>query len=310
MPEARAGALAERASRAIERQDWLAPTEEALQRGIAAAFRAGGAVGQRIKDVLHGTWLGHPLHPVLTDVPIGAWSTAVVIDLLDRAPRARWGVRRGLQQRADDAIAVGIAGAAGAALAGMTDWQHTSGPARRTGLVHAALNTLALTLYVSSLAQRRRGRRAAGRRLAYAGYGILLASAYLGGRLVYHHRVGVDRADRDARPLAFARAVRDVDLAEGQPRRVEVDGIRVLLVRRGGQVYALGEVCGHMAGPLADGELVDDSIVCPWHGSRFALEDGRVLNGPATMPQPCFETRLRDGWIEIRAAPDVRDAAA
>jgi nitrite reductase/ring-hydroxylating ferredoxin subunit len=301
--------LGERAARAIDRQDWLAPVEDTLQGAIGAAFRAGGAVGQRVKDFLHGTWLGHPLHPVLTDVPIGAWTTALVFDVLDRSRRHGWWTRRALQRRADDAITVGVVGAVGAALAGITDWQHTGGGARRTGLAHAALNTVALACYGGSLALRARGARAEGRSLAYAGYAVLLASAYLGGRLVYHHRVGVDHAERDAAPAEFARALRDTELPEGQHRRVEVAGVAVLLVRRAGRVHALGERCSHMGGPLAEGEVWDDSVVCPWHGSRFALEDGRVLGGPATMPQPCFETRVRNGWIEVRRAADAFAAA-
>jgi nitrite reductase/ring-hydroxylating ferredoxin subunit len=84
----------------------------------------------------------------------------------------------------------------------------------------------------------------------------------------------------------------------------------VVLVRRRGRIHALGERCAHFGGPLADGEVRDDAIVCPWHGSRFSLEDGRVLDGPATMPQPCFETRVRDGFVEIRRRPESGLAAA
>jgi nitrite reductase/ring-hydroxylating ferredoxin subunit len=205
-------------------------------------------------------------------------------------------------------VAIGIGGAAVAALAGLTDWQHVDGPPRRTGLAHAALNTVALGLYSGSLLLRRRGARDAGRALAGAGFGVLIAAAYLGGRLVYHDRVGVDHAERDG-PEGFTRAVREAELAEGQPRRAEVDGVRVVLVRRQGRVHALGERCAHLGGPLAEGEVREDSIVCPWHGSRFALEDGRVLDGPATLPQPCFETRLRDGYVEVRRLGREQHAA-
>jgi len=299
--------VTERAVQAIERQQWLAPAEDRLQRAVGAAFASGGAVGQRVKDFLHGTWLGHPLHPVLTDVPVGAWTVAAVLDVAEAAGNGRsWAPPA---RRADQAIAVGVVGAVAAAVAGMTDWQHTAGSPRRTGLVHAVLNSVALGMYAGSLALRRRGRRPAGRGLALAGFGVMLASAYLGGRLVYHDRIGVDHAERDAGPDKFTRALPAGDLADGRPRRVEVSGVRVVLVRRGGRVDALGEVCTHLGGPLAEGTVEGGALACPWHGSTFALEDGRVLCGPATMPQPRFEARVRDGYVEVRRAPEAALAA-
>jgi len=308
MSDARLTGLAESAARGIERQEWMAPVEDALQRAVAAAFKAGGNAGRAVKNFLHGTWLGHPLHPALTDVPLGAWTTALVFDTLDAGSRG-WPWQTAARRRADDAILVGIVGAVGAALAGLTDWQHTNGTARRTGLAHAALNTVALGLYTGSLVVRRRGSRGAGRSLAVAGFGMVMASAWLGGRLVYRERVGVDHAQREE-PEGFLRALRESELREGQPVRAEIDGLRVVLVKRNGRVYAIGERCSHLGGPLAEGEMRDDSIVCPWHGSRFALADGRVLDGPATMPQPCFETRIRDGFVEVRRRPEAGLAAA
>ena len=308
MSDARLSGLAESAARGIERQEWMAPVEDALQRAVAAAFKAGGNAGRAVKNFLHGTWLGHPLHPALTDVPLGAWTTALVFDTLDAGSRG-WPWQTAARRRADDAILVGIVGAVGAALAGLTDWQHTDGKARRTGLAHAALNTAALGLYTTSLVARRRGSRGAGRSLAVAGFGMVMASAWLGGRLVYRERVGVDHAQREE-PEGFLRALRESELREGQPVRAEINGLRVVLIKRNGRVYAIGERCSHLGGPLAEGEVRDDSIVCPWHGSRFALADGRVLDGPATMPQPCFETRVRDGFVEVRRRPETGLAAA
>jgi nitrite reductase/ring-hydroxylating ferredoxin subunit/uncharacterized membrane protein len=308
MSDARLAGLAESAVDVIERQQWLGPFEERLQQAVSTAFRAGGAAGQAVKNFLHGTWLGHPLHPVITDVPVGAWTTALVFDTLDAGSRG-WPWQSAARRRADDAILVGIVGAIGAAMAGLTDWQHTDGTARRTGFAHAALNTVALGLYTGSLVMRRRGARGAGRSLAGAGFGVLMASAYLGGRLVYRERVGVDHAQRDA-PTGFARAVREADLHEGRPVRADVDGVRVVLVRRDTRVFAMGERCSHLGGPLAEGEVRDGAIQCPWHGSRFALEDGHVVDGPATMPQPCFETRVREGFVEVRRRAEAGLAAA
>jgi nitrite reductase/ring-hydroxylating ferredoxin subunit len=175
--------------------------------------------------------------------------------------------------------------------------------------VHALLNSAALGLYVGSLALRRRGRRPAGRGLALAGFGVVLASAYLGGRLVYHDRVGVDHAERDAGAEGFTRALPEGDLAEGVPKRAEVGGVRVVLVRRGAHIFALGDVCSHLGGPLSEGTVEKGAITCPWHDSTFALEDGRVLCGPATMPQPRLEARVRNGYVEVRRLPEAALAA-
>jgi nitrite reductase/ring-hydroxylating ferredoxin subunit/uncharacterized membrane protein len=301
--DTRPSSLVERAAETIERNDRLRPFEDALQRAIAAVYDAGGAAGGTVKNALHGTWLGHPLHAVLTDVPVGAWTVALVLDGLDaRAGNRRW------RQAADGAVGIGIAGAVASALAGLTDWQHTDGAPRRSGLVHAALNTVALGLYTTSLLLRRRGARRAGRGLARAGFGVLVGAAYLGGRLVYHHRVGVDHAQREATD-GFVRALPESELPEGEPRRATVGSVRLVLVRRADRIHALGEACSHQGGPLAEGEVRGTSLVCPWHGSRFALDDGRVLDGPATMPQPCFETRVRHGWVEVRGPLERRRAA-
>ncbi len=287
----------------LARQEWLSPIEDAAQRGVAAAFQAGGAGGRLVKNILHGTWLGHPLHPALVHVPLGAWTTALVFDTLDERRGSRW------QRPADTAIAVGVAGAAGAALSGLADWQHVDGPPRRTGVAHAALNTLALGLYVGSLLLRRRGARGAGRVLSGVGFGVVAAAGYLGARLVYHDRLGVDHAQREG-PDSFTRAAREAEVLEGQPRRAEVDGVRVVLVRRDGRIHALGETCSHLGGPLAEGQVDGDAIVCPWHGSRFSLQDGRVLDGPATLPQPCFETRVSEGYVEVRRGCQAGRTAA
>ena len=291
-----------RAVNALERQEWLQPVEEKLQRFVGAAL---SAAGRRVRNLLHGTWLGHALHPVLTDVPIGAWTMALVCDLLDaRRPRRRvfgWTARRPYARTADRAIVVGLVGAGAAAVTGMADWSHTSGRSRRTGLVHALMNTAALGLWAASLMARRRGARGAGRTLASLGYGALLASAYLGGTLVYRYRLGVDHSDRPTDTTL--EAYFDVhDLPEGARRRVEIKGIPVVLVRHGGRVYTIGERCSHMGGPLSEGAFEDGTVVCPWHGSRFALADGRVIDGPATMNQPCFEVREASGRVVVRRA--------
>lgn len=299
------GGLAERALAAVEGRSWVETVSDRLQQGIAAAFRAAGPAGRKIKNALHGTWLGHPLHPVLTDVPLGAWTAALVLDTVDAQQNGhRWNRHGGLGRGADAAITIGLVGAAGAAVTGLTDWQHTSGAPRTSGLVHGLLNTAATALYGASLLARARGARGAGRSLSLAGYVVASAAAYLGGDLVYRRRIGVDHApsvdDRWQPPREWTDVAAESQLAEGRSYRIEVGGEPVMLVRRAGRICALAETCSHLGGPLGEGTLDGDTVVCPWHGSRFSLEDGRVIDGPATHAQPSLEARARAGRVEIR----------
>jgi nitrite reductase/ring-hydroxylating ferredoxin subunit/uncharacterized membrane protein len=278
----------------VNRQDWLERVADVLQRVVGSAYSAGGESGRAVKNFLHGTWMGHPLHPALTDIPIGAWSAAVGLDALEVVTG-----RDELAVGADAAIGVGILGAVGAAAAGLTDYHDVGGQARRVGAAHALLNVGALGLFSWSLACRLRGARNAGRALAAAGEIVTLISGHLGGELVFGRRIGVDHTAGVEPPERFTRVIADAALPNGEPRRVQVDGVPVVLVRAGNHVYALAETCAHQGGPLAEGTVDDDSITCPWHASRYALADGRVLDGPSTHPQPCFATRVRDGHIEV-----------
>lgn len=171
----------------IAQQDWLERTAGAVQPVVVNTFEAGGTAGRKIKDFLHGSWLGHPLHPAITDVPVGAWTVALVFDMMaERNERKEWA------RASETAVVIGLIGAVGSAVTGLTDWSDTSGRARRVGMMHGLLNAGATALYGASLWLRRRDRRRAGRNLAYIGYTASLVSAYLGGHLVFRERVGVD----------------------------------------------------------------------------------------------------------------------
>jgi nitrite reductase/ring-hydroxylating ferredoxin subunit/uncharacterized membrane protein len=279
----------------VEHQQWLETVSEKVQPAITHTFAAGGPLGRALKNFLHGTWLGHPLHPVVTDLPLGAWATALVLDGLEVATG-----RPECGRSATTAIKVGLIGAVGAAITGVTDWQHTEQRARRLGLMHGLLHTVAAALYTTSLVQRQRQQRSAGRWLALLGFAVASGAAYLGGHLVYGERIGVNHATRDTGPGTFTPVLAAQELAEGQMRQVEVEGTPILLAQHHGQVYALGETCSHFGGPLSEGTLEGGQVRCPWHGSCFALAEGRVVDGPATYPQPWFETRIQNGQIEIR----------
>jgi nitrite reductase/ring-hydroxylating ferredoxin subunit/uncharacterized membrane protein len=277
----------------IEQADWLKPTEEGVQKFVQKSFRFRG--GQQVKNFLHGTWLGEPLHVVLTDIPIGSWTVAIAFDALDSMNS-----RREYSIAADTAVAIGLIGAAGAAVTGITDWQDTDPPARRIGLVHGVLNLASVGLFAGSLFARRRGSRSTGRSLAALGYAVSVAAARLGGSLVYEHKVGVDHTASEKLPDDFTTVLAESNLEEGKPVRAKHNGTPILLVRRGQNVYALAETCSHLGGPLSEGKLDGDTIRCPWHGSRFSIRDGHVVDGPAVHPQPCLEARIQNGQIEVR----------
>ena len=186
-PAARAGVSKSIVIRLIENQQWLEDVAETVQPVVQDALQQ---VGDGVKDLLHGTWLGHPLHPVLTDIPVGAWTAAMAMDSVELISG-----REDLGGAADLAVGVGLLGAVGAAVTGATDWSETSGDARRVGMMHAILNVAAAGLYATSLAMRRTGSRRAGIGLSMLGYAIASTSAYLGGHLVFGESVGVEARD-------------------------------------------------------------------------------------------------------------------
>lgn len=289
--------VSEALMKAVDQQQALDRLSDQVQPFVRNAFESAGPVGREVKNILHGTWLGHPLHPALTDVPLGAWTAALALDALESISG-----RRELGAGADAAIAVGLVGAAGAAVTGLTDWSETNGRARKVGMLHGLLNVGATVLYTSSLIMRRKQKRNAGVGLAMLGYAVSSASAYLGGHLVFGEQIGVNHAAAQEMPKEFVPVLSDAELREGEMKRVDAGGVPVLLVRREGAVCALAHTCSHLGGPLSEGKLEGDVVQCPWHGSRFNIKDGSVVDGPATFPQPCFEARVREGQIEVRSA--------
>jgi nitrite reductase/ring-hydroxylating ferredoxin subunit/uncharacterized membrane protein len=274
------------------------PVDERLQRLLDKALYADGRPeAQKLRNFLNGTWLGEPLHVVLTDLPVGAWTAAIVFDLLDLILD-----RREFASAADASIGIGVVGAAGAAVTGMTDWSDVDPPARRLGLIHGLLNLSGTALFATSLLLRRKKSRRNGRIVSALGYAVVAYAAHLGGKMVYGHRVGVDRTDGQVFPDNFVAVLPESQLGDDKPTRAMYQGVPILLIRRGGRLFAMADTCSHFGGPLSEGKLVENGIVCPYHCSRFALEDGRVLDGPAVHPQPCLEVRARNRQIEVRKA--------
>jgi nitrite reductase/ring-hydroxylating ferredoxin subunit/uncharacterized membrane protein len=274
-------------------QEWLDPVAKTLDDAVSSAFQ--GETGRTVKDGLNGTWLGHPLHPVLTDVPIGAWMMAQVFDGLDSVN----GGHR-YEDAARVCIQTGLVGAVGAAVTGLTEWSDTGGQSRRIGLVHGLLNITATSLFLTSALMRARRRSTGAVAASTAGFAVAMASAYLGGVLVYKREIGPNHAIAGEAPEEFTRTIADTELREGDKRRVAVGDAQVVLLRYQGQICALAERCAHQGGPLSEGELRDGTITCPWHGSTFRVTDGGLVHGPSTYDQPCYEARVRDGFVEVR----------
>ncbi|MCO8276408.1 Rieske 2Fe-2S domain-containing protein [Actinoplanes sp. TRM 88003] len=250
------------------------------------------ATPERLRDTLHGVWLGHALHPVLVQVPVGAFISAGILDLLPGQRRA-----------ATLLIAAGTVGVAPAAAAGWTDWSQMTKDKQRVGLVHATANVVAVGLYAASLVARLRGR--PGRALSFAGLSVAGLGAYLGGHISYARGGGTNQAAPDLNrvPAEWTSVGSLASLPEGKPAVRTVGDVPVLLWRRGNTVTAMLERCSHETGPLGEGELVgtgdDACVVCPWHGSTFRLRDGVVVHGPAANDQPLLRVRVEAGQVEV-----------
>jgi nitrite reductase/ring-hydroxylating ferredoxin subunit/uncharacterized membrane protein len=266
-----------------------------IKRITHQAVLNGGESARDAMNVLHGTWLGHPFHPVLTDISIGAWSLAAVLDVVGAGSSSE-----DVGRTADTLTAMGTVSALPTVLTGLADFSTIPNRAVAVGTLHGLMNTAALVFYGLSVRARRQGDRGLGVTFAMLGLGTLTAGAWLGGDLVYSHRVGVDHTKRPSEPKTWTPVLDESELAAGEPRRVDAAGTPVLLYRAGDSIYAVGAVCSHAGGPLEEGEFYNTCVQCPWHDSVFDLRDGSIVHGPATYSLPDYEARIADGKVEVR----------
>ncbi|MEU6021167.1 Rieske (2Fe-2S) protein [Micromonospora sp. NPDC047134] len=274
----------------IEQNSRLDRFGDRLQRAVQGTLR-----GQRVRDLLHGVWLGHPLHPAMVQVTVGSWMSAAVLDLLPGQRRA-----------ATALIAVGTASAVPSAVAGLNDWAALARDQRRVGLVHAASNSVALVLYGGSLAARLSGRHGLGRALGFLGLSAASAGAYIGGHLAYKQGAQVNVAVSDLHLIG--EGWHTIGEMASLPQRElvtrKVDEVSVILYRHGDDVTVMLERCPHQSGPLGEGEVreIDGHacVVCPWHGSTFRLNGGEVVHGPSSNDQQILPTRVVNGKLEAR----------
>ena len=262
--------------------------ESRLDRVVSAGQRAARLIRPgKLRDVLNGVWLGHPLHPMLVQVPVGVWLSASILDLA-----------HGHERAARLLVGTGMIAAGPAALAGAADWSEQHEQQMRVGIVHVAGNVVALGLYGASLASRDPR---LSRALRLTGLAAVSASGVLGGHISFRLAGGANHAEEVPHLVkpGWQYLMTAADLPEGKPVHQMLGEVPVVAIRTNGAVRVLADRCSHMSGPLSGGELADGGLTCPWHGSVFRIADGSVARGPATAPQPAFEAREADGAIQV-----------
>jgi nitrite reductase/ring-hydroxylating ferredoxin subunit/uncharacterized membrane protein len=272
----------------LESAEALDSPAKAIGKAVRDTVGGGG-----LKDALSGTWLGHPVHPMLTDVVIGSFTSASLLDLF----------AEGADLASQRLIALGLLAYFPTAAAGINDWADTEvvdDGIRRVGLVHAACNAVGATLYTVSWRARNRGARRIGAAFGLAGMMVMATGGYLGGYLSMTKGVGPAQTVFDPGPTEWTPAADASVLSENRPLRAVVDDTPVLLLREGESIFAIHDRCSHRGCSLSEGTVEGDEVLCACHGSRFSLRDGAVKHGPATAAQPAFQVRVQDGRIEVR----------
>ena len=277
-------------TRAVDAQArWAKPFGDFNHRWLGALFHP----IRPVQNFLNGTWLGHPVHAVVTDVPIGALTVSIVADVI------------GQPLAADVSMLLGVLAMVAAAVTGLADYAEVDGTARNRATVHGSIMVVTLAAYTVSLLIRSSSPtdRLLPIALAVAGYLLLSVGAAIGGDLVYLAGTHVNRhAWRGAGTKWIALDLGALpDIPEGGPTKLKAGINELALIREGDRILAVHAQCAHAGGPLAEGSLVGGAIQCPWHGSRYRLADGHVVRGPAMYDQPAYDVRRAEtgGW-EVR----------
>jgi nitrite reductase/ring-hydroxylating ferredoxin subunit/uncharacterized membrane protein len=274
--------------RLMQRMPWLDVVAEGMKKVWDPI--AGESAPRPLKDVLVGTWLGHPLHPAVVLMPIGFWTSSFALDLA------------GEEDAADLLVALGLISTAPAMATGAAQWMDatTNDNPRRLGALHATVNTLGAGLYAASLIARRNDDRGRAVALSTAGFVLVNLGGLLGGDLAYDLGIGVDHSAFEQPPDKWTDVADEEQLEEGKPLRVEVDGAAIMLLKHGDGIHAIGAVCPHLGGSLDEGKIEGETVHCPWHDSVFCLKSGKLLHGPATAPVESYEVKVQEGKVRVR----------
>ncbi|MGH2487258.1 MAG: Rieske 2Fe-2S domain-containing protein, partial [Ktedonobacterales bacterium] len=200
-------------------------------------------------------------------------------------------------------VIAGFVASLGAFVTGVSDWSDSYGAERSVGLLHGSLNSLAILAYLASIIPRlgsHAHNSVPAAILGFAGLALVLTAAYFGGDMVFAKGTNVNRTAWEAAGEDYEPVMAVDDATANKLYRVTAAGVPVLLLKLNEKFYAISATCTHAGGPLDEGELQGDVVQCPWHGSRFRVRDGRPVTGPATVAQPRYDVRVREGQIEVK----------
>lgn len=279
----------------IAAMPWLDKVSQSVKDATEQVFGQPRTPAYKVKDFLAGVWFGHPVHPALVTIPIGAWTSALILNLAWLSDEDE-----GVAKSADILMWVGNASAVGSAATGIANWVDTDGLEQRTGVLHALLNGSSLVLNVTSGLLSLAGQRRSALALSSTAYALTIYSAFIGGELAYANAIGVNRVAAEGGSDDYVAVIAEEELTPGKLTRVDAAGIPAVLIKDGTKICAIAATCSHLSGPLDEGSYEDGIVYCPWHSSGFRMCDGSVVNSPAVYAQPTFAVRVRDGMVELR----------
>lgn len=255
---------------------------------------------------------GHPIHPMLVSFPIGFFAGSLAFDAagaLTDSPK--------LKDTGYHLMLAGLVSGAAAAVPGIVDYLTVIPPesdAENTAQTHALSNIGVMALFgANAVLRAKKGPMAVSLLLSGAACGLMVFAGWLGGTLVYQDQIAVDHLTaegnehvalptREAVAGEFVSVCGTADLKKGQLGLLILNGERIVLARlEDDRFVAFADRCTHLGGPLSDGTLVGERVMCPWHGSEFNVCTGAVACGPAKDPIASYEVRVEGDRVLIKA---------
>jgi len=279
---------------------WARPWAR-LWNGTASAmdafYRVLGRPGKLLQDLLNGSVLGHSLHPVVVDVVIGGSTAAVLLQVLS------WFGVTGLRVALLWILALTWLAGLSAIVTGLTDFKDTAtGDERHVVGLHGLINIVATALFAVAFFALLSDADALAGVLLLVAYLVVGVGGFIGGHVVfkYGYMVNHNAFSHGKKAKEYTPILPAAELSEETPTKAMLGPTALVLVRRGDVVFALKETCSHAGGPLSQGTLEGDTIICPWHASAFRLSDGAVRHGPAATRQVTYRARISGDQVEVQ----------